>query len=229
MKPKARKKIKSKRELLLPFCSLLETRDSYEVADNIRTMIQEVETFVTPLLPSCLPSSRVLQVHVDLPCSTEESAEERIVNLEALVKPLLPPGHNQCVVRVHSDRGRSCDQSSEVYDSTPLVASKLPVFFWSYAATHAVQVLRAASLKKSGEKDVWQPKPFGSYVTVRKLGYSKQFGPFQERGTMGRLLVENLTTDRLCYVLCSDHIIRRGTSPAITFPGVAMEPSEYAP
>eukprot|EP00971_Amphidinium_carterae_P128344 2542505-Amphidinium_carterae.1 len=104
MKPKARKKIKSKRELLLPFCSLLETRDSYEVADHIRTMIQEVETFVSPLLPSCLPSSRVLQVHVDLPCSTGKSAEERIVNLEALVKPLLPPGHNQCVVRVHSDR-----------------------------------------------------------------------------------------------------------------------------
>eukprot|EP00971_Amphidinium_carterae_P326154 6456790-Amphidinium_carterae.1 len=76
-----------------------------------------------------------------------------------------------------------------------MVSSRLPVFLWSFAASHAAQVLRALSLKKSGQRDVWQPKPFGTYVTIRRLGKVKDFSPFGTRGVMGRLLLENITSD----------------------------------
>eukprot|EP00971_Amphidinium_carterae_P073900 1461317-Amphidinium_carterae.1 len=39
---------------------------------------------------------------------------------------------------------------------------------------------------------------------------------------MGRLLLENITSDRLCYILCDDGTIRKGTTLAHTFPGPLM-------
>eukprot|EP00971_Amphidinium_carterae_P268633 5329309-Amphidinium_carterae.1 len=56
MRPRARKKLKGKKELLLPFVRLLSTRGGLEVASNIESMVAEIESFVTPLLPSHMPT-----------------------------------------------------------------------------------------------------------------------------------------------------------------------------
>eukprot|EP00971_Amphidinium_carterae_P192391 3817562-Amphidinium_carterae.1 len=73
-----------------------------------------------------------------------------------------------------------------------MVSSRLPVFLWSFAASHSAQALRALSRKKSRQRDVW---PFGTYVTIRRLGKIKDFSPFRTRGVTGRLLLENITSD----------------------------------
>eukprot|EP00971_Amphidinium_carterae_P352811 6492739-Amphidinium_carterae.1 len=257
MKPRQRKKVKQQKELVLPFVRVLKSREGEEVAARIKSMIEEIESFVSPLLPSHVPSQpRVLHVHLQLGSSESGEIDSHVDELEALVSPLLPADKDSCILKLHTDRASEF-LSSEVFRvlrdknifqtvTSPhssasngraeaairvvksvvrrlLLASNLPVFLWSFAASHAAQVLRALSLMKSGQKDVWKPKAFGSYVTLRKLGDAKRdFGPFEPRGVLGRLLLENLTSDRLCYVLDDVGKIHRGTSPSITFPGPIM-------
>eukprot|EP00971_Amphidinium_carterae_P197594 3921741-Amphidinium_carterae.1 len=68
-------------------------------------MVAEIESFVTPLLPSHMPTeSRVLHVHVQLPSSPTTGVEERVDELEALLQPFLPSRKSQCVLKVHSDK-----------------------------------------------------------------------------------------------------------------------------
>eukprot|EP00971_Amphidinium_carterae_P331599 6465274-Amphidinium_carterae.1 len=256
MKPNKRKKVKAQRELVLPFCRLLSSHDSVEVGENLRVMIEEIEAYVTPLMPSHVPSNpRVLHVHLRVPSPEIDKFEEHMVDVEALVEPFLPAEESKCVLRVHSDRageflteavcrvlsdkgvfhtvtsakspssnGRA-ESAIRVLKSVIrrlLVASKLPVWLWSFASRHACQVLRASALKKAGQVDVSIPQPFSTYVSVRRLGHAKSFAPFESRGEVGRILLDNATTDRLAYILCDDGVIRRGTSPALTFPGTMM-------
>eukprot|EP00971_Amphidinium_carterae_P117512 2328025-Amphidinium_carterae.1 len=104
-----------------------------------------------------------------------------------------------------------------------LLASGLPVFFWGYAALHTVQSLRAHALRNVGERRK-DPLPFGTYVCVRRLKYAREFAPFENRGVCGRLLLENITGDRLCWILTESGMSSKGVVAARVYPGPTMTP-----
>eukprot|EP00971_Amphidinium_carterae_P019060 375029-Amphidinium_carterae.1 len=66
------------------------------------------------------------------------------------------------------------------------------------ASTHVAQTLRAHSLRKASHEHVKIPPPFGTFAALRRQGGAKNFGRFENRGFLGRLLLENTTTSREC-------------------------------
>eukprot|EP00971_Amphidinium_carterae_P350564 6491621-Amphidinium_carterae.1 len=114
--PKKRVTHKRRKELLLPFARLLKSREGSEVADSVKNMILDIESFVSPLLLSHLPTRpRVLNVVLNLPTSSDDSPDRVMSDLEAVVKPLLPTKPGSCVLRLHTDKAREF-MSKEVAD-----------------------------------------------------------------------------------------------------------------
>eukprot|EP00971_Amphidinium_carterae_P352616 6492676-Amphidinium_carterae.1 len=124
-------------------------------------------------------------------------------------------GRAECAIRVVKSMIRRA-----------LHSSNLPAFVWGFASTHVAQTLRAHSLRKAGHEHVKIPPPFGTFVALRRQGEAKKFGPFENRGVLGRLLLENTTTSRECAVLTSDNEIVKGFASQFVFPGSAVTEDE---
>eukprot|EP00971_Amphidinium_carterae_P050352 992062-Amphidinium_carterae.1 len=74
-------------------------------------------------------------------------------------------------------------------------------------------MLRCRKLKLAGDDKVPKCWPFGTYVVLRIPGYSKTFAPFEEKGSLGRLLWQDVGT-RLCYAINPEGELVKGFAPA---------------
>ena len=198
-------------EILLPMTRLLSTRGSVEVLDAIGSMVKQVETMVSEILPPiCLVSKRVLRIHSDRAGEfTGRPARNRAKEWGVYWTHSGPAssqsnGRAEVMVRIV--------KSLAALARRVLVASRLPVSMWGFAVLHVAHSLLAYRFRRLGYKTIQQPLPFGCWCSVRQPGKAEDFAAFENRGQVGRLLSVEVGS-RLSWLLL-DGSLWRGYSPS---------------
>eukprot|EP00971_Amphidinium_carterae_P242315 4811269-Amphidinium_carterae.1 len=159
------------REVVLPLCRPLSTRDATEVYHALEGILRDIEVLTSETLYPAVPGTwRVTRRHSD--CASEFTG--RVAELFAL-------GHGLVSTWTGSHSPQS-NGRAERLARRHLVGSHLPIDLWSFAVQHAVESPRVKRLRSEGDVSFAECWLFGAYAAMRVLGAVKSFGPFEERG-----------------------------------------------
>ena len=204
--------------MVLPFVVPTLSREAGEVVEAMREVIGWMDSCGSEVFEG---TPKITRFHTDRAREFEAGPVEELARQHG-ISMTETGGHNsegngQAEVQIRTVRSMV---------RRVLLSSGFDHLFWPFAGRYVADVLRLSMLHRLGDKVKEIPPPMGTWVAVRRQGKPKEFGAWESRGLVGKLLYMD-SADRRAYAWTDGEIIYGWSPRPVRLDGVAGPPPEW--